>query len=257
MNKKTAILIAIVLLLSNAVFMVRGEVAVDSYSETNYSAYGTLQTVHPSSGATASATYQCFNGTGKNLLAAQFYLTKNNAPQGYLKAALYNMTGTYGTNGAPTGTVLETSSTDLSMGTIATAPTKNLFTFNFTGTIDLVANGKYCIILYVVNATTIDATNYIYVGLDSSAPTHGGNRGYFTNSAWTADATKDLCFYIYGETPAPDPTPTPTNTPASTLNLPPEPPIYGIIGASIVPFIIIAAVLLAVITVASKIKPLL
>lgn len=182
-------------------------VVVDSYATTNQDAAGSLQAVHPSATGASSATFQAFTGDGNNLIAAALYLKKMGFPAGYLKGALYATTGTYGTNAKPTGSALETSTNAISMADMATG--YNIINFTFAGTTTLTDSTNYCFAVYVQNATTISGSDYVSVGLDGSSPTHGGNRGYYTSSAWTGENTKDLCFYVYADEPAPTPTPTP------------------------------------------------
>lgn len=138
---------------------------------------------------------QSFTGNGKYLTRATFNMSKSGTPTGIARARLYAHSGTYGTSSLPTGNPLATSDyVDVSTLT----GTSTLTNFDFDGEFLLVNGTYYCIVIEIFG-TTSNSTNTIQVGDDSGSPTHSGNRGYYrTSTGWTASATYDICFYIYG-----------------------------------------------------------
>jgi hypothetical protein len=72
-----------------------------------------------------------------------------------------------------------------------------LITFTFTGVnkIVLSAATNYCIAMEYSGG---DVSNYVVVGYDSTSPTDIGNLALLVGASWSAQATRDLCFYVYG-----------------------------------------------------------
>jgi len=163
-------------------------VLVDSYSESNQDSDLTL-----SAGAIVGAS-QSFSGDGTDLHSAVFYLKKLGAPTGNVTCKLYAHSGTFGTDSIPTGAALATAPV-LDISTLTT--TYALTTFTFGTTYTMVSGTKYCIALEYSGG---DASNNVKVGVDVSAPTHGGNDARLVGAAWSA-LGGDLCFYIYSESP--------------------------------------------------------
>lgn len=141
---------------------------------------------------TYKAVSQSFTGAAYKLYSAIFSLQKIGSPTGNVYAKLYAHSGTYGTDSVPTGAALATSTAIAA----ADVPT-SLVEFFFTGAnkYQMSAGTKYCIVLDYADG---DASNYIWYGRDVSAPTHDGNRAYYSGGAWTADNSRDLRFYVYG-----------------------------------------------------------
>jgi hypothetical protein len=113
------------------------------------------------------------------------------APTGNATAVLYAHSGTFGTSSVPTGAALATSkSFDVSQ-----LETTNyaLIDFEFDDQFALVAATNYVI---AIEYTGGDVSNYVDVGGDSSAPSHGGNESAL-NGSWAAASGIDLCFYVY------------------------------------------------------------
>ncbi len=164
---------------------------VDSYSESNWS---------QSANCNASAYIgeaQCFTGNGDKLSSVKFYCYKIGSPTGNVYAKLYAMTGTYGSTGTATGSVLATSS-PVDIGSSNFPTTKNLVEFTFDGTYPL-GNGVHYVVEIEYNGG--DGSNTLAVGKDTTSPTHGGNNVQLYNTGiWYARAVNDLCFYIYGAT---------------------------------------------------------
>lgn len=166
-------------------------VTIDSYSEANYGVAFSLTAVHPS-GAARSSVGQSFTGLANYLLkTCRFYLSKVGVPVGNLVAVLSTHSGTYGTDSVPTGAALATSNPIAIAGLGAIA----LVTFTFPTPYKLAAV-KYCLDVRVNDAVTINGvTDYVPVGQDSSAPSHGGNYFMYQSGAWSGDNTRDTCFY--------------------------------------------------------------
>ncbi len=158
----------------------------DSYSETN--ADGTL-TLY---GVAKVEVGQTFNPTVTGSLeSARFVLSKFGAPTGNATAVLYAHTGTFGTTGTPTGAALATSGT-LDVSTLTTSGVLTTLTFTAANRVTLTAGTKYAISIAYTGG---DATNYLVIGTDSSSPSHAGN-SYYNDGSYTADATKDVPFYV-------------------------------------------------------------
>lgn len=162
---------------------------VDFYSESNQNTIFGLSTSIIGGG-------QSFTGDGGILNSAKFYLKKTGLPTGNITVDVYAHTGTYGTNGTPTGSVLAQSDIyDISDLTT----TFQLITFNFTGTnkISLTNDVNYFI---CISHTPVDNSNVLIFGIDNTSPTHSGNITYRTNG-WYSNNTMDFCFYVYKDEP--------------------------------------------------------
>jgi len=99
--------------------------AIDSYSESHQDLAITLQ-----AGGGNTKVGQSFTGDGNALNSCKFYLQKSGSPTGNAVATLYAHTGTFGTNGTPTGAALATSD-NFDVSTLTT--NLQLITFNFSG----------------------------------------------------------------------------------------------------------------------------
>lgn len=168
---------------------------VDSYSEANQDSDGCLQVLHPSAASGLSAISHSFTGNGLNLDSVQLYIKKVGSPVGKITCYLYEHTGTFGTSSLPTGSALDTS-IEIDVSTLGADYALVEFS-GFSG-YTLVNGTKYCIVLAVTSYTSMDSDNRPCLGCDSSSPSHGGNMGYYNNSAWTIFNTRDVCFYVYG-----------------------------------------------------------
>jgi len=176
-------------------------ILIDSYSEVNQDYLFYLYALHPSSGGFDSAISQSFTcGQTINIYSAKFYLKKKGSPIGNGHAVLYAMTGTYGTNGRPTGSALATSD-DFDVSGLTTSLA--LYTFKFTGDerYEMQADTKYCIVFENPTTGTISFTDCTVVGADASSPSHSGNYGYFRSNVWGGSSGADICFYVYAESP--------------------------------------------------------
>jgi len=172
---------------------------IDSYSETNYNQQFGLWGLHPSADGKESASGQTFTTPGEpcKIASVKFYLRKVGSPTGIAHAVLYAMTGTYGTSGKPTGSALATSD-GLDVSTLPTD--FQLITLTFTGDQQYVMQPNTHYALSIENPTsgTIDASNYVDVGEDSTSPTHSGNYFEWFSSNWYPSADWDTIFYVYG-----------------------------------------------------------
>jgi hypothetical protein len=170
---------------------------IDSYSETNKDGSFALTHVHPSDEAKYSSVAQSFKALlGTRISTCKFYLAKTLLPVGNLAARLYAHTGTYGSTGVPTGSVLAESS-PVTMESLGTDFALTTFVFPAGQKYKLTVGTSYVLACVALDATTLDTNNYPSVGRDSSAPTHSGNLSNYINSAWF-ESVYDGCFYLYG-----------------------------------------------------------
>ena len=174
---------------------------IDSYLETNVDSDNfALKALHPVAAATFSACGQAFAGpaTVYTTTSLKFYAKKVGSPTGTATFELYACTGTPGTNGMPTGSVLATGNFDVSTLTTSYA----LYEVTFSTPYKLTASTNYVVMFTNPTSGTIDASNYPVIGTDGSSPTHGGNTTYYTSGAWTYTTGYDTAFYLYGTTEA-------------------------------------------------------
>ncbi len=111
-----------------------------------------------------------------------------------MTAKIYATTGTFGASAVPTGSALATSD-PVNVNVLTT--TYALITFTFSTPYTLSANTKYAIVLEASDVTGT-GSNYVTAGMDNSSPTHAGNRFTMTGGVYTADSTRDMCYYVYG-----------------------------------------------------------
>lgn len=135
---------------------------------------------------------QTFNTRPASLTSVKFYLKQVGTTSGNMYAALFEHTGTFGTTGAPTGTVLATSDTVNAAGIVATDYVEVEFTF----TAYTLEWGHYAVGLHFNSGTDGDATIYLARGLD---PGHPGVAFTFeTVGGYTTDSTNDAGFAAIG-----------------------------------------------------------
>jgi hypothetical protein len=207
-RKNLSVLVLVTLLaLSLVAFwsipLVQASDLIDSYSESNKNTQAQLQVTHPSAISTHSAQGQSFNqtlSTNHKITSCKFYLERVGSP-GYMVAALYAHSGTYGSSSVPTGSALATS--DPVDGTSVSNSAYELITFSFNSSqqYTMVANTYYCIAVQAYNGTWDNSGNYMNVGAKSSG-THPGNYFSYYSSAWSYVASYETCFYVYGDAPA-------------------------------------------------------
>jgi hypothetical protein len=162
---------------------------LDSYSESNVNTYD-----YALAYGNKDAIGQTFKpSVCANISTCKFYLKNNGATTGNAVAKIYAMTGTYGTNGVPTGSALATSN-NYDVSGLTTSPA--LITFTFATPYLLIKDTEYCLTIeWAGNA----GGNYIQPGQDSSSPSHGGNMfGHNTGGSYSAYSNYDAAFYVYG-----------------------------------------------------------
>ena len=162
---------------------------IDSYSETNQDSGAELHNAewYPYGG-------QTFTNIDASVLgSAKFFLKKYGSPTGNITVEIYAHTGTYGTNGVPTGSPLATSDA-IDISTLTTDYQLIQFIFSGVEQINLSASTYYVAVLHYVG----DASNYLIAGVDISSPSHSGNSVNSTDgSSWGSDNNTDCCFYVY------------------------------------------------------------
>ena len=146
--------------------MTGAETLCDTYADTNYSASNQALYVD------VVGKGQSFLGNGSQLTRAGLYLGRSGSPDGTLVAHLYAHTGTYGTNGVPTGSPLATSTTIKNCSSIASGAHWEYF--DFDGAVTLTNGTPYFIV--VASTNTGSLSNNIGVGQDNTSPTHGATR---------------------------------------------------------------------------------
>lgn len=164
---------------------------VDSYSEANQDNYIEVRATHPSGDGDPSAGGQSLTGNGEDILSCKFYVQKVGSP-GNCIARLYAHTGTFGSSSVPTGSALDSSDV-VAGGDFQTSYALHEFT-GFAG-YTLVDGTNYCIVFECYDGTW-DSSNKVYIAMDISSPSHGGNCFYYSSSAWSAYADYDVCFYV-------------------------------------------------------------
>ncbi len=136
------------------------------------------------------------NGQFYRLTSTTFYLIREMSV-GYLISELYNMTGSYGTTGKPTGNALAVSD----IVDVATIPSSGWtlisFTFSASQQFIMTPNTAYAIVVRAAS-NGFSASLRIDVGIDSIGATGAGNMFDFSSMTWNSWATSDACFYVYG-----------------------------------------------------------
>lgn len=163
-------------------------VLVDSYAESNADILNAFTTAISKYG-------QTFTSIDGILDSCKFRIQKVGSPTGNAVAVLYAHTGTYGTDGTPTGSALATSDV-FDVSTLTTS--HQLITFNFSGVnrYNIVNATHYCISL---EYSLADASNYVAIAADSSSPTASGNSFQYT-TGWVSGSGKDFIFFVYAST---------------------------------------------------------
>ena len=162
----------------------------DSYSESNSdnsnaSIYGTrIQ------GQSFTA-----NVNGDKIDSVIFDMSNFGSPSGDVVVEIYAHTGTFGSTGTPTGSVLATSN-PVNASTFSESPVSSLVKFKFTGAnrAALTASVNY---FAVVRFTNGEASSYVLMRGDATSPTHGGNIAWNLSGSWDAQAGRDAAFYVY------------------------------------------------------------
>jgi hypothetical protein len=161
---------------------------VDSYSESNVSGYyGTSEPF------LSTFEAQSFTGNGGTLASVKFYVKKIGSPTANAYAFIHTHTGTFGTNGTPTGSALATSD-GVAYSGISTSATLVEFTFSGANKITLTNGTRY----FVAITSTQTSGNGLDVGVDETSPSHAGNQAYF-DGMWVSVGGADDAFYVYAD----------------------------------------------------------
>ncbi len=136
---------------------------------------------------------------GQSLLGDEGYFTgaswriyKGGSPTGNIVARIYTHTGTYGTSSVPTGTYLAESD-PIDVSTLSGSPTVQRFTF--TGNNRIRIHNQYYVI--TIRYTGGGGANFVGTYIDTTLPTHAGNKSHWNGSSWTATAGHDRIFYAW------------------------------------------------------------
>jgi hypothetical protein len=140
---------------------------------------------------TVTAEGQSFTGNGRKLSSVQLWTTKTGTPPGNITAQIYAHTGTFGTDGVPTGSPLATST-----AMAATSVSNNNWTvWQFDGTFTLVNGVQYFVVLSVSTPGT--AGNFVAVSLSLDTPVAAGNRAVLNSGVWSPFSSLDYLFRVY------------------------------------------------------------
>jgi len=171
---------------SNEAYDTVAETAFDSYPDSNRNNTSTMR-----AGSNEGVGQALNFASGVTVAGCSFSLAKVGSPTGNVVARLYNATGTVGTNAVPSGAAIATSGpVDVSTVPGAIAPVR----FDFPA-FEVLAAGDYCV---MCEFTGGDVSNNIQIGIDTS-PAHAGNRAQAnTIGTWTANASMDIIYELYG-----------------------------------------------------------
>ena len=165
-------------------------ITINSYSEANQNNFTQL-----GSGAYTDAG-NSFTGDGNKADSCQFFLRKTGSPTGNATARIFAITGTPGTNAAPTGSVLATSDT-FDVSTLTTSFVLITFTFSGAARITLTnATGYFVVVTY----TGGGGANLIEPGSGNSSMPVDQNSARNLGGWITATAIR-WCYYMYSESP--------------------------------------------------------
>lgn len=158
---------------------------IDSYSETNTDSGDTLGE------GTNTKKGQSFTGNDGYLDSAIFYIKKIGSPTGTATVSIFAHTGTFGSSSRGTGSALATSN-QIDISSLTTSYQLITFYFSDSNKI-LLSNSTHYVA--VVEYSGGNASNYIALGVDTTSPTHNGNRVRYTTS-WDYNGSWDIPFYI-------------------------------------------------------------
>lgn len=163
-------------------------ILVDSYSENNADAGRGLY-----NSSLYNTVGQSFLGVYCHLSSIKVELYTEGSLTGSAYAKLYSHSGVYGTSSGFGDLLAISDPFDVSV--LPTFSNKALFQFDFSGInkYKLRNNTYYCLQIFYDGG---DADNRCIVQFDQTSPTHDGN---MINNNGSADSTKDLAFYVYGE----------------------------------------------------------
>lgn len=166
---------------------------IDSYAVTPTISDGRLSSVH------RFGMGQSFTGNGATLGSAKMWLRRKLSPTGNLVFKIYAHSGTFGTNGIPTGAALAVSG-NLDVSTIATVQTE--YELFFTGANQIVlTNGTNYFLTAEYSGG--NSTNYLDTGNVAAGHAGAGNpAGMSTLSVWTTynPSAEDIPFTVLDNT---------------------------------------------------------
>ena len=167
---------------------------IDTYASSNQSG-----SVSQYLGNNEQVGFSITLASGHSIQSVKFWMKKLGSPTGLMQAKIFASTGTVGTSGLPTGTVLQSS---LYSDSESLTTSFALVEFTFEEPY-VAAAGDICILLEYKKG---DSSNNVIVGTDSSSPTHGSNvfKTNTANSSWSADTSQDLIFSLYKAGPIVD-----------------------------------------------------
>lgn len=146
---------------------------------------------------------QSFRSSGYLLSRVTFYGRAVGSPTGDTTARLYGHTGTFGTTGTPSGSVLATSDI-ITAASISTTAGPVTYTFSGDQQYYMPSGSIYVIAWYYTGGST---SNHIACEVDISAPTDPGRAYYLNGTTWTtttqdptgtSGATDDMTYILYG-----------------------------------------------------------
>lgn len=168
------------------------DVVTDTYATSNRdSARGMTMDSAPASFDQRQG--QSFTGAAGYLKSAEFFLAATSPATGTVVAKVYDLTGTFGTSGRPTGTALAVSTNTFDVSLADGVYTLRSFTFD--GTYLLVAGTKYVVTIEL----SLPGSGTLSIGSDASSSTHAGNRSFYNNgtSEWSGSSSTDFIFTVY------------------------------------------------------------
>lgn len=177
------------------------KVSDDTYATAADGILVTLDSYVGSNNLDTSLYNGSFNYSGQSfhnideitLDSCKFSLKKFGLPTGNAVAKIYAHTGTYGSDGHPTGSALATSD-NFDVSSLTTSFSFPTFTFSGANKITLAANTNYVIEVYYSGG---DASNLIKVSGQASTSGTSGNGSWSANgSTWSTGY--DFSFYYYG-----------------------------------------------------------
>ncbi len=161
----------------------------DASNQSSSSAYGIAGSANP------WFIGQSFTAQAGKVTTAEFMLSKTGAPPGNMYVEIYAHAGTFGTGSVGTGSPLATSDV-ISANSLTGSLSLVSFTFSGANQITLTGGTNYVIGVRHEGGTT---GNVINMGIDSTSPTHAGNRTvHQANAIWVAQAS-DAIFTLYTE----------------------------------------------------------
>jgi len=181
-------------------------VTIDSYNESNRNSDNSFEHDGP-----GDYVHQCQSFTTTDtytLTGASAVLSEVGQMTGTMKAQVWSLLGTYGTNGEPDTLLASSDTWTVGTGDLTGTPTLKTFTFSGAEQITLNSFTDYFVCFYWLTSTGNNATIYGLIGRDSTSPTHGGEIQYDLSGAlesWSGTTVHNYPFYVYGdleETPA-------------------------------------------------------